>query len=206
MASYALSEREAGSDAAAMRTRATADGDGWGAQQLKMLDSNGGRSTWYAVMAATDLERGSRYLRAMGFTRMILVLVSARTNANGLKGSPTTELYFENCRVPGHRIIGDVGTGFGTALVTLDHTRPTIGAQAVGIAQGALEAALGLCQGARQFGQRVADFQARNSCSPTWQCRSRRRACWSTRRPPAQDRDEQPLSFSSSAADVSPRT
>ena len=78
----------------------------------------------------------------------------------GIKGSPTTELYFENCRVPGDRIIGDPGTGFKTALATLDHTRPTIGAQAVGIAQGALDAAIEYTKDRKQFGQSVSNFQA----------------------------------------------
>ena len=69
-------------------------------------------------------------------------------------------MYFEDCRIPGDRIIGDEGTGFKTALATLDHTRPTIGAQAVGIAQGALEAAIAYTKERKQFRQRIADFQA----------------------------------------------
>ena len=77
----------------------------------------------------------------------------------GIKGSPTTELYFEDCRIPGDRIIGDPGSGFKTALATLDHTRPTIGAQAVGIAQGALDAAIAYVKERKQFGKPIADFQ-----------------------------------------------
>src|SRR4029079_11167901 len=77
----------------------------------------------------------------------------------GIKGSPTTELYFENCRSPGDRIIGEPGTGFKTALRTLDHTRPTIGAQAVGIAQGALDAAIEYVKDRKQFGKSISDFQ-----------------------------------------------
>ena len=77
----------------------------------------------------------------------------------GIKGSPTTELYFEDCRIPGDRIIGEPGTGFKTALATLDHTRPTIGAQAVGIAQGALEAAIAYTKERKQFGKSISDFQ-----------------------------------------------
>ena len=77
----------------------------------------------------------------------------------GIKGSPTTELYFENCRIPGDRIIGEPGTGFKTALRTLDHTRPTIGAQAVGIAQGALDAAIAYTKDRKQFGKSISDFQ-----------------------------------------------
>ncbi|RUP26178.1 MAG: acyl-CoA dehydrogenase [Mycolicibacterium sp.] len=159
-ASYALSEREAGSDAGAMRTRAVVDGDGWVLNGSKCWISNGGQSTWYTVMAVTDPDKGANGISAFivhkddpGFT------VGAKEHKMGIKGSPTTELYFENCRIPGDRIIGEPGTGFKTALATLDHTRPTIGAQAVGIAQGALEAAVAYVKVRKQFGRAVADFQ-----------------------------------------------
>ena len=161
MASYALSEREAGSDAAGMRTRARADGDHWVLNGSKCWISNGGRSTWYTVMAVTDPAKGANGISAFivhrddeGFT------VGAKERKMGLRGSPTTELYFDDCRIPGDRIIGEPGTGFKTAMATLDHTRPTIGAQAVGIAQGALDAAIAYTKERRQFGQRISDFQA----------------------------------------------
>lgn len=161
MASYALSEREAGSDAASMRTRARRDGDDWVLNGAKCWISNGGHSTWYTVMAVTDPDKGANGISAFvvhkddpGFE------VGAKERKLGIKGSPTTELYFEDCRIPGDRIIGDEGTGFKTALATLDHTRPTIGAQAVGIAQGALEAAIAYTKERKQFRQRIADFQA----------------------------------------------
>jgi alkylation response protein AidB-like acyl-CoA dehydrogenase len=160
-ASYALSEREAGSDAAAMRTRARADGDDWILNGTKCWISNGGKSTWYTVMAVTDPDKGANGISAFivhkddeGFS------VGPKERKMGLKGSPTTELYFENCRIPGDRIIGEPGTGFKTALATLDHTRPTIGAQAVGIAQGALEAAIAYAKDRKQFRQPISDFQA----------------------------------------------
>ncbi|MDV3132304.1 acyl-CoA dehydrogenase family protein [Mycobacterium sp. 29Ha] len=160
-ASYALSEREAGSDAASMRTRARRDGDDWVLNGAKCWISNGGHSTWYTVMAVTDADKGANGISAFvvhkddpGFA------VGAKERKLGIKGSPTTELYFEDCRIPGDRIIGDEGTGFKTALATLDHTRPTIGAQAVGIAQGALEAAIAYTKERKQFRQRIADFQA----------------------------------------------
>jgi alkylation response protein AidB-like acyl-CoA dehydrogenase len=160
-ASYALSERDAGSDAAAMRTRAVADGDQWVLNGAKCWISNGGRSTWYTVMAVTDPSAGSRGISAFmvhrddpGF------VVGAKERKMGIKGSPTTDLYFENCAIPASRIIGEPGAGFKTALATLDHTRPTIGAQAVGIAQGALEAAIDYVRQRSQFGRRIADFQA----------------------------------------------
>ena len=160
-ASYALSEREAGSDAAAMRTRAVADGDSWILNGAKCWISNGGHSTWYTVMAVTDPSAGSRGISAFmvhrddpGF------VVGAKERKMGIKGSPTTDLYFENCTIPAARLIGEPGIGFKTALATLDHTRPTIGAQAVGIAQGALDAATDYVKQRSQFGRRIADFQA----------------------------------------------
>lgn len=160
MASYALSEREAGSDAAAMRTRAKADGDDWILNGAKCWITNGGKSSWYTVMAVTDPDKGANGISAFmvhvddeGFT------VGPKERKLGIKGSPTTELYFENCRIPGDRIIGDPGTGFKTALATLDHTRPTIGAQAVGIAQGALDAAIAYAKDRKQFGRPIADNQ-----------------------------------------------
>ena len=160
MASYALSEREAGSDAAAMRTRAKADGDDWILNGTKCWITNGGKSTWYTVMAVTDPDKGANGISAFmvhnddeGFT------IGPKEHKLGIKGSPTTELYFENCRIPGDRIIGEPGTGFKTALRTLDHTRPTIGAQAVGIAQGALDAAIEYTKDRKQFGKTISDFQ-----------------------------------------------
>jgi alkylation response protein AidB-like acyl-CoA dehydrogenase len=160
MASYALSEREAGSDAAGMRTRAKADGDDWILNGSKCWITNGGESTWYTVMAVTDADRGANGISAFivhaddeGFA------VGPKEKKLGIKGSPTVELYFENCRIPGDRIIGAPGTGFKTALQTLDHTRPTIGAQAVGIAQGAFDAALAYTKERKQFRQKIADFQ-----------------------------------------------
>lgn len=160
MASYALYEREAGSDAASMRTRAKADGDDWIINGSKCWITNGGKSSWYTVMAVTDPEKKAHGISAFmvhkddeGFT------VGPLEHKLGIKGSPTAELYFENCRIPGDRIIGQPGTGFKTALETLDHTRPTIGAQALGIAQGALDAAIAYTKDRKQFGRSISDFQ-----------------------------------------------
>ncbi|GGF93123.1 putative acyl-CoA dehydrogenase FadE [Rhodococcoides trifolii] len=160
MASYGLSEREAGSDAAAMRTRAKADGDDWILNGAKAWITNAGESTWYTVMAVTDADKGANGISAFmvhkddeGFS------VGPKERKLGIKGSPTRELYFENCRVPGDRIVGEPGTGFKTALATLDHTRPTIGAQAVGIAQGALDASIAYTKDRKQFGKSISSFQ-----------------------------------------------
>jgi alkylation response protein AidB-like acyl-CoA dehydrogenase len=158
--SYALSEREAGSDAAAMKTRAVADGDAFVLNGSKMWITNAGVSTHYTVMAVTEPGAGSRGISAFvvhaddaGFS------YGAKERKLGIKGSPTREIYFDECRIPADRMIGAPGTGFTTALKTLDHTRLGIGAQAVGIAQGALEVALGYVKQRKQFGQPVSDFQ-----------------------------------------------
>jgi alkylation response protein AidB-like acyl-CoA dehydrogenase len=160
MASYALSEREAGSDPAAMHTRARADGDDWVLNGSKCWITNGGKSTWYTVMAVTDPGK-----KANGISAFVVhrddpgFIVGPKERKLGIKGSPTTELYFEDCRIPGDRMIGEPGTGFKTALASLDHTRPTIGAQAVGIAQGALDAAIAYTKERKQFHRPVSDFQ-----------------------------------------------
>lgn len=160
MASYALTEREAGSDAGGMKTRAVKDGDEWVINGSKCFITNGGKSTWYTVMAVTDPEAGANGISAFmvhkddpGFR------VGGLERKLGIKGSPTAELYFEDCRIPGDRIIGEEGTGFKTALATLDHTRPTIGAQALGIAQGAFDAAVAYVKERQQFGKPIAAFQ-----------------------------------------------
>ncbi|HEU0086537.1 MAG TPA: acyl-CoA dehydrogenase family protein [Pseudonocardiaceae bacterium] len=160
MASYALSEREAGSDAAAMRTRARRDGDHWVLRGSKCWVTNAGESTWYTVMAVTDPDQGAGGISAFlvhkddpGFA------IGPKERKLGIKGSPTREIYFEDCAIPADRIIGEPGTGFKTALQTLDHTRPTIGAQAVGIAQGALDASIAYVKERKQFGKPIADFQ-----------------------------------------------
>jgi alkylation response protein AidB-like acyl-CoA dehydrogenase len=162
MASYALSEREAGSDTASMKTRARLDGDHWVLNGTKCWITNAGESTWYTVMAVTDpkTDRPSNGISAFvvkaddpGFE------VGPKERKLGIKGSPTREIYFTDCTIPADRIIGDPGTGLKTALRTLDHTRPTIGAQAVGIAQGALDAAIGYVKERKQFGKAIGDFQ-----------------------------------------------
>jgi alkylation response protein AidB-like acyl-CoA dehydrogenase len=160
MFSYALSEREAGSDAAAMRTRAVRDGDSWVLNGTKAWITNAGVSTYYTVMASTDPDQGANGISAFvvhkddpGFS------VGTKERKLGIRGSPTCEIHFDDCTIPGMRIVGEPGTGFKTALRTLDHTRLTIGAQAVGIAQGALDAAVAYVKERRQFGRAVADFQ-----------------------------------------------
>ena len=161
MFSYGLSEREAGSDTAAMRCRAKADGDGWVLNGQKAWITNAGVSEYYTVLAVTDPDgkRGSNVSAFVveksdaGFT------FGDPERKMGIKGSPTRELIFENCRIPGDRMVGAPGEGLKLALRTLDHTRVTIGAQAVGIAQGALDFALGYVKERSQFGKHISEFQ-----------------------------------------------
>ncbi|MFE0028500.1 acyl-CoA dehydrogenase family protein [Amycolatopsis sp. NPDC059021] len=161
-ASYALSEREAGSDTASMRTRARLDGDHWVLNGTKCWITNAGESSWYTVMAVTDPEAEKK---ANGISAFVVhkddpgFSVGPKEKKLGIKGSPTREIYFENCTIPENRIIGEPGTGLKTALRTLDHTRPTIGAQALGIAQGALDAAVAYVKDRKQFGKTISEFQ-----------------------------------------------
>ncbi|MFF7989532.1 acyl-CoA dehydrogenase family protein [Kitasatospora xanthocidica] len=160
MFSYCLSEPEAGSDAAGMKTRAVRDGDFWVLNGVKRWITNAGVSEFYTVMAVTDPE-----LRSKGISAFVVekgdegVSFGAPEKKLGIKGSPTREVYFDNVRIPADRMIGAEGTGFATAMKTLDHTRVTIAAQAVGIAQGALDYAKGYVKERRQFGKAIAEFQ-----------------------------------------------
>jgi len=159
--SYGLSEREAGSDTAAMRTRARQVGDDWVLNGQKSWITNAGVSEYYTVLAVTDPDgrRGSNVSAFVveksdeGFT------FGDKERKLGIKGSPTRELHLDNVPIPGDRIIGAPGEGLKIALRTLDHTRVTIGAQAVGIAQGALDFAVGYVKERKQFGTAIADFQ-----------------------------------------------
>ncbi|HLK42833.1 MAG TPA: acyl-CoA dehydrogenase family protein [Thermoleophilia bacterium] len=160
MFSYALSEPEAGSDAGGMTTRAVRDGDGWRLNGVKRWITNAGISEYYTVMAVTEPGIGTKGISAFvveksdeGFT------FGAKEKKLGIKGSPTRELYFDNVWIPGDRIIGEPGTGFKTAMRTLDHTRVTIAAQAVGVAQGALDYATEYVKQRKQFGKPIGELQ-----------------------------------------------
>jgi len=144
-----------------MRCRAKADGDGWVLSGQKSWITNAGFSEYYTVLAVTDpdAKRGSNVSAFIveksdeGFS------FGSKERKLGIKGSPTRDLVFDNVRIPGDRMIGAPGEGLKIALRTLDHTRVTIGAQAVGIAQGALDFAVGYVKERKQFGKRIADFQ-----------------------------------------------
>jgi acyl-CoA dehydrogenase len=157
---YAISEREAGSDVAAMRCRAVADGDGWRLDGVKTWITSAGVARYLVVFAVTDPGAGSR-----GISAFVLhaddpgISYGPPERKMGLRGSVTREVYLEGCRIPADRLLGERGRGMHLALATLDHTRVSVAAQAVGIAQGALDAALGYVQERHQFGQAVAGFQ-----------------------------------------------
>jgi len=161
MFSYGLSEREAGSDTASMRTRAVREGDDWILTGQKSWITNAGQSSYYTVLAVTDPDgRRGRNIGAFvvetgdeGFS------FGAKERKLGIVASPTRELFFDRVRLPGDRLIGSPDEGLQLALRTLDHTRVTIGAQAVGIAQGALDYAVGYVKERKQFGKHLAEFQ-----------------------------------------------
>ncbi len=161
MAAYGLSEREAGSDTSGMTCLAERKGDEWVLNGHKAWITNAGEADYYTVMAVTDPNgrRGANISAFVvektdpGFT------FSAKERKLGIKGSPTRELIFEDCVIPDDRRVGELGEGLKIALRTLDHTRITIGAQAVGVAQGALDAALAYVKDRKQFGKAIAEFQ-----------------------------------------------
>ncbi|MCW8375225.1 acyl-CoA dehydrogenase family protein [Streptomyces justiciae] len=160
MFSYCLSEPDAGSDAAGMKTRAVRDGDHWILNGVKRWITNAGESEYYTVMAVTDPEKRSKGISAFVVEKSDEgVSFGAPEKKLGIKGSPTREVYLDNVRIPADRMIGEEGTGFATAMKTLDHTRITIAAQALGVAQGALDYAKGYVQERKQFGKAIADFQ-----------------------------------------------
>jgi alkylation response protein AidB-like acyl-CoA dehydrogenase len=160
MFSYCLSEPGAGSDAASMTTRAVRDGDHYLLNGAKRWITNAGVSEFYTVFAATDPAARGRGISAFVVEKSDEgVSFGAPERKLGIKGSPTREVYLDNVRIHADRMIGTAGEGFGIAMRTLDHTRVTIAAQAVGIAQGALDFAKGYAKERMQFGRAIAEFQ-----------------------------------------------
>ena len=158
--SYCLSESEAGSDAAAMKTKAVKSGDDWIISGSKKWISNAGFSDFYTVLAQTDPSLGAKGITAFVVEKSDAgVSFGAHEKKMGFRGSPTREVYFDNVKISDDRRIGDVGSGFALAMKTLDHTRITIAAQALGIAQGAFEVATKYSHERKQFGKEIFDFQ-----------------------------------------------
>ena len=158
--SYCLSESEAGSDAAAMKTKAVKSGSDWIISGSKKWISNAGFSDFYTVLAQTDPALGAK-----GITAFVIeksddgVSFGAHEKKMGFRGSPTREVYFDTVKISDDRRLGEVGSGFALAMKTLDHTRITIAAQALGIAQGAFEVATKYSHERKQFGKEIFDFQ-----------------------------------------------
>jgi alkylation response protein AidB-like acyl-CoA dehydrogenase len=158
---FGLTEPEAGSDAAAARTRAVRDGDDYVIDGGKRFITNGSVADIVMVFAVTDPEaRTSRRLSAFAVEVPTKGFSVVRLEHKlGIRGSPTAELSFDRMRVPAANRIGEEGDGWKLAMGTFDRSRPGIAAQAVGIAQGALDAAVAYARDRKQFGQRIGDFQ-----------------------------------------------
>ncbi len=162
LAAFGATEANAGSDPAAMETTAVLDGDEYVLNGTKQWITNGGEAEIYTVMAVTDKRKGPRGISAFivekdtpGFS------FGKKENKMGIRASATRELVFDNCRIPKENLLGGKeGIGFIATMRTFDRTRPGIGAQAIGIAQGALDAAVTYAKQRVQFGQPISSFQA----------------------------------------------
>ena len=161
LAAFGLTEANAGSDAGNMRTTAVRDGDDYIINGTKQWITNGGEAEVYTVIAITNPEKGPRGSTAFivdkdtpGFT------FGKKENKLGIRTSATRELVFQDCRVPAANVLKREGYGFVVALQTLDRSRPGVAAQALGIAQGAMEASVKYAHEREQFGQKIAEFQA----------------------------------------------
>jgi len=160
LAAFALTEPNAGSDAAGIETRAVLDGDEYVINGTKQWITNGGEAEIYTVFAVTDPARGARGVSAIivekgtpGFS------FGKKENKMGIRASATRELIFQDCRVPAENVLGRPGTGFFTAMKTFDLSRPGVASQALGIAQGALDLAVKYARERRQFGVPISSFQ-----------------------------------------------
>ncbi len=158
--SYCLSESEAGSDASALKTTAVRKGDGWVINGSKKWISNAGESEFYTVIAQSDSSLGAKGITAFVIEKSDAgVSFGAPEKKMGFRGSPTREVYFDKVEVGDDRRISEVGKGFSLAMDTLDHTRITIAAQALGLAQGAFDVAKKYSHERKQFGKEIFDFQ-----------------------------------------------
>ena len=158
-ASYCLSEADAGSDVAAMRCRAVREGDDYILNGSKYWITNAGISETYTVFAKTDSSAGGRGISCFLVEKGWGVEVPKHEDKMGLRASPTGEVVFNDVRVPATHRIGDEGDGFKIAMHTLDRSRPTIGAQAVGIAQGAVDYAGEYMKSRKAFGAPISELQ-----------------------------------------------
>jgi len=161
LGAFGLTEPEAGSDAGATKTRAVLDGDEWVINGQKILITNGSIAGVVVVTAVTDPEKGTRGISSFIVEKGTPGFRPGRDEEKmGLKGSVTSELFFEDCRVPKENLLGQEGQGFKQFLITLDAGRIAIAAMALGLAQGAFEKAVAYSRERVQFGQPIAKFQA----------------------------------------------
>jgi len=158
---FGLTEPQAGSDAGATRTRAVRDGDEWVINGQKCFITNGSIADVVVITAKTDPEKGTRGISAFIVEKGTPGFRPGRDEKKmGLKGSVTSELFFEDCRIPAENLLGKENEGFRQFLQTLDAGRVAISAMALGLAQGAYERALAYAKERVQFGQPIANFQA----------------------------------------------
>jgi alkylation response protein AidB-like acyl-CoA dehydrogenase len=157
---YALSEPGSGSDAFAMATRATQKGDAWVLNGRKMWITNGAEAGIYIVFATVDPSRGYKGITAFIVEREFAGFsVGKKEDKLGIRASSTTELILENVEVPAENVLGPVGQGYKVAIETLNEGRIGIGAQMIGVAQGALAAATAYVKERHQFGKSLSEFQ-----------------------------------------------
>ncbi|MBN2557513.1 MAG: acyl-CoA dehydrogenase family protein [Clostridia bacterium] len=161
LAAFGLTEANAGSDAAGIQTTAKADGDEYILNGTKQWITNGGEAEVYTVIACTDRSKGAR-----GFSAFIVekgtpgFSFGKKENKMGIRASVTSELVFEDCRIPRENLLAREGMGFLVAMKTLDRTRPGVASQALGIAQGAFDEALKYSGERVQFDKPISSFQA----------------------------------------------
>ena len=161
LGAFGLTEPGAGSDAASIKTTAVRDGDWWVLNGSKIFITNGGLADVLIIVAVTDKSKGTRGISAFIVEKGTPGFTPGREEEKmGLRGSLTSQLFLENCRVPAANLLGNEGDGFKYALATLDSGRIGIGAMSVGLAQAALEASLRYAKERVQFGQPIANFQA----------------------------------------------
>jgi len=160
LGAFALSEPASGSDAFALETRADPKNGGWELTGRKFWITNGGEAEFFIVFANTDFSKGYKGITAFlverGFPGFS---VGKKENKLGIRASSTTELILEGCQVPAENVLGPVGQGYKIAIETLNEGRIGIGAQMIGVAQGALEAAIAYVRERKQFGKAISDFQ-----------------------------------------------
>ncbi len=159
-ASYALSEAGSGSDAFALATRAVRDGDAWAITGRKLWITNAAEAGLFLLFATVDPALGYKGITAFLIERGFAgFAVGKKEDKLGIRASSTCELILDNCRVPAENVVGEVGKGYKVAIETLNEGRIGIGAQMLGLAQGALDHALAYAQQRKQFGQAIAEFQ-----------------------------------------------